>query len=66
MTVMDVRFQELMIPALFDTVRPAGLSIEWLHGQDICPEELYRKSILVSMAEPSSYNLAEIPAGYFE
>ena len=37
-------FRELKIPALFDTVKPAGLSIEWIHGQDICPDELYYNS----------------------
>ncbi len=38
-------FHELKIPALFNTVKPAGLSIEWLHGQDICPDELYYNSV---------------------
>ncbi len=37
-------FEELKIPALFETVKPAGLSIEWIHGQDICPDELYYSS----------------------
>ena len=37
-------FRELRIPALFRTVKPAGLSVEWLHGQDICPDELYHDS----------------------
>jgi hypothetical protein len=40
-------FQELKIPALFRTVKPAGLSIEWIHGQDICPDELYHNSVPV-------------------
>jgi len=40
-------YRELKIPALFDTVKPAGLSIEWLHGQDICPDELYYNSVPV-------------------
>jgi len=38
-------YKELKIPAMFRTVKPAGLSIEWLHGQDICPDELYHDSI---------------------
>ena len=38
-------FSELRDLALFNTVKPAGLSIEWLHGQDICPDELYYNSI---------------------
>ena len=33
-------FIELKNITLFNTVKPAGLSIEWLHGQDICPDEL--------------------------
>ena len=37
-------FQELRSIALFNTVKPAGLSIEWIHGQDICPDELYHFS----------------------
>ena len=37
-------FKELTNPAIFRTVRPAGLSIEWMHGQDICPDELYYNS----------------------
>jgi len=40
-------FQELKNPSLFQTVKPAGLSIEWLHGQDICPDDLYYNSVLV-------------------
>ena len=38
-------FSELRNPVMFETVKPAGLSIEWLHGQDICPDELYYNSI---------------------
>jgi hypothetical protein len=38
-------FRELKNIILFNTVKPAGLSIEWLHGQDICPDELYYNSI---------------------
>ena len=38
-------YLELKNPTLFATVKPAGLSIEWLHGQDICPDELYYNSI---------------------
>ena len=37
-------YLELKIPALFNTVKPAGLSVEWLHGQDICPDDLYYNS----------------------
>ncbi len=38
-------FDELKSPAVFNTVRPAGLSVEWIHGQDICPDELYYNSV---------------------
>jgi hypothetical protein len=38
-------FNELRNITLFNTVKPAGLSIEWLHGQDICPDELYYNSV---------------------
>ena len=40
-------FCELKNISLFKTVRPAGLSVEWLHGQDICPDELYYNSVPV-------------------
>ena len=38
-------FKELKNPAIFNTVKPAGLSVEWVHGQDICPDELYCNSL---------------------
>jgi hypothetical protein len=37
-------YNELRNITLFNTAKPAGLSIEWLHGQDICPDELYYNS----------------------
>jgi len=40
-------FEELKNPVIFNTVKPAGLSIEWVHGQDICPDDLYYNSIPV-------------------
>ena len=40
-------FSELRNLTLFNTAKPAGLSIEWLHGQDICPDELYYNSVPV-------------------
>ncbi len=40
-------FSELKNKTLFETVKTAGLSIEWIHGQDICPDELYYNSILI-------------------
>jgi hypothetical protein len=36
-------YGDCMRPRAID-VKPAGLSIEWLYGQDICPDELYYNS----------------------
>jgi len=44
-------FNELRNPILFNTVKPGGLSIEWLHGQDICPDELYYNSVSIENGE---------------
>ena len=40
-------FTELRNLTIFNTVKLGGLSVEWLHGQDICPDELYYNSILI-------------------
>ena len=37
-------YNELKNPVIFNTVKPAGLSVEWIHGQDICPDDLYYNS----------------------
>ena len=37
-------FDELKSKALFKTVKIAGLSVEWINGADICPDELYNSS----------------------
>lgn len=37
-------FEELKNKALFKTVKIGGLSIEWVNGADICPDELYNNS----------------------
>ncbi len=37
-------FEELKNMTLFNTVKTANLSIEWIYGQDICPDELYYNS----------------------
>ena len=42
-------FSELRNLAIFNTVKPAGLSIEWIHGQDICPDELYYNSVPLTL-----------------
>jgi hypothetical protein len=44
-------FRELRNTTIFNTVKPAGLSIEWLHGQDICPDELYYNSVPAAKPE---------------
>lgn len=37
-------YSELNDSAYFNTVTTNGFSIEWAHGQDICPDELYELS----------------------
>lgn len=37
-------YSQLKNRALFKAVRIGGLSIEWVTGQDICPDELYYNS----------------------
>ena len=37
-------FEELRSIPLFNTVKVAGLSVEWPRGQDICPDDLYDNS----------------------
>jgi hypothetical protein len=37
-------FDQLKNEALFNTVHIGGLSVEWITGQDICPDELYYNS----------------------
>jgi len=40
-----IPFDRLKNTALFNTVRVGGLSVEWITGQDICPDELYYNSM---------------------
>jgi len=42
-------YRELRNWAIFDTVKPTGLSVAWLHGQDICPDDLYYNSISLAL-----------------
>jgi hypothetical protein len=49
-------FSELKNITLFNTAKPAGLSIEWLYGQDICPDELYYNSVPVNSNMYGSLN----------
>lgn len=41
-------FEQLKSKTLFDTVHIGGLSVEWVTGQDICPDELYFNSIAIN------------------
>ena len=38
------RFKELVNPVLFNTVKVAHGTVEWIHEQDICPDWLYEDS----------------------
>lgn len=38
-------FGELQDKDLFRTVRIAGNTVEWINGQDICPDDLYYMSV---------------------
>ena len=40
---------ELADKSYFKTVRIGGLSVDWPHEQDICPDQLYEKSVPVTM-----------------
>ncbi len=40
-------FSELQNKDYFNSVRVSGNTIEWTHGQDICPDCLYDNSILL-------------------
>jgi len=39
-------FGELWDKSIFDTVRISGNTVEWVNGQDVCPDDLYYLSIL--------------------
>ena len=41
------QFEELKKLQLFETVKISGLSIAWINGVDICPDELYNNSISI-------------------
>ena len=40
-------YAELMDIHYFNTVKIAGLSVEWERGHDICPDDLYENSISI-------------------
>ncbi len=37
-------FEKLKDKKIFNTVKISGLSIAWINGEDICPDELYSNS----------------------
>ena len=39
-------FGELADKNIFNTVKIAGNTVEWIHGQDICPDDLYYLSVV--------------------
>ena len=39
-------FGELWDKSIFDTVKISGNTVEWVNGQDVCPDDLYYLSIL--------------------
>lgn len=38
-------FEELRDINVFNSVKISGLSVGWINGADICPDELYNNSI---------------------
>ena len=41
-------FRELANPSLFNSVRPFLGSIQWVNGQDLCPDTLYEGSSVIA------------------
>lgn len=39
-------FRELKDPSLFNSVKPFLGSVQWEHGQDLCPDTLYLESVV--------------------
>ncbi|MBC8198146.1 MAG: DUF2442 domain-containing protein [Candidatus Marinimicrobia bacterium] len=39
-------FKELKDISLFNSVKPFMGSIQWINGQDLCPDTLYMESII--------------------
>ena len=38
------QYNKLKNISIFNTVKIGGLSVEWIDGTDICPDELYNQS----------------------
>lgn len=34
-------FGQLKNPSIFNTVKISGNTVEWINGQDVCPDDLY-------------------------
>lgn len=41
-------WSELKDKSIFKTVKVSGGSVEWIHGQDFCPDELYENRIPIN------------------
>ena len=39
-----IQFKDLKDEKIFNSVKVAGISIQWCNGADICPDELYNNS----------------------
>lgn len=37
-------YKRLKNPAIFNTVKPHDITLEWVTGEDICPDRLYNES----------------------
>jgi hypothetical protein len=44
----DKYFASLKNSAIFKSVKTNGLTLEWIGGIDICPDELYENSVKLS------------------
>lgn len=42
-------FGELQYISIFKTVKIAGNTVEWIKGQDVCPDDLYYLSKVVAI-----------------
>ncbi len=41
-------YKNLKSIAIFNTVKVQDITLEWVTGEDICPDEIYNNSILVN------------------
>ena len=40
-------YKRLKNPAIFNTAKVQDITIEWVTGEDICPDEIYNNSIKI-------------------